>query len=149
MDYIQRSHEDQSGGRSSNYILINRPHRLAFSGGRLLGFDPCSASADVELFSLLCFPPFHIFFCHPRSPVHPVSVHLFLYLPSYLVHQDFEKISEFFKANYKVELTEKDMCVKGWNWGTAKFSGKKKQHSINGIDSCEVNVCTGSFSFDY
>uniref|UniRef100_A0AAX7SPT3 FACT complex subunit SSRP1 n=1 Tax=Astatotilapia calliptera TaxID=8154 RepID=A0AAX7SPT3_ASTCA len=37
---------------------------------------------------------------------------------------DFEKISEFFKANYKVELTEKDMCVKGWNWGTAKFSGK-------------------------
>lgn len=40
------------------------------------------------------------------------------------VHQDFEKISEFFKANYKVELAEKDMCVKGWNWGTAKFSGK-------------------------
>lgn len=40
------------------------------------------------------------------------------------VHQDFEKISEFFKANYKVELTERDMSVKGWNWGTAKFSGK-------------------------
>lgn len=38
--------------------------------------------------------------------------------------QDFEKISAFFKSNYKVELTEKDMCVKGWNWGTAKFSGK-------------------------
>ena len=33
-------------------------------------------------------------------------------------------MSEFFKANYKVELTEKDMCVKGWNWGTAKFSGR-------------------------
>lgn len=43
--------------------------------------------------------------------------------PLPLVHQDFEKISEFFKANYKVEVTEKDMCVKGWNWGTAKFSG--------------------------
>lgn len=25
-----------------------------------------------------------------------------------------------------MELTEKDMCVKGWNWGTAKFSGKRK-----------------------
>ncbi|KTF93418.1 hypothetical protein cypCar_00041682 [Cyprinus carpio] len=36
---------------------------------------------------------------------------------------DFEKISAFFKANYKVELAEKDMCVKGWNWGTAKFTG--------------------------
>lgn len=42
---------------------------------------------------------------------------------STFVHQDFEKISEFFKANYSLELMEKDMCVKGWNWGTAKFSG--------------------------
>ena len=48
--------------------------------------------------------------CHPPPP------------PTCL--QDFEKISEYFKAHYKVELTEKDMCVKGWNWGTAKFSGK-------------------------
>lgn len=38
--------------------------------------------------------------------------------------KDIEKISEYFKANYKLELTEKDMCVKGWNWGTAKFSGQ-------------------------
>lgn len=44
--------------------------------------------------------------------------------PVPFVPQDFEKISEFFKANYKVELTERDMSVKGWNWGTAKFSGK-------------------------
>ncbi|KAL0202966.1 hypothetical protein M9458_000984, partial [Cirrhinus mrigala] len=35
---------------------------------------------------------------------------------------DLEKISDYFKANYKVELIEKDMCVKGWNWGTAKFN---------------------------
>lgn len=53
------------------------------------------------------------------------SVNLFSHCYSFCSpHQDFEKISEFFKANYKVELTEKDMCVKGWNWGTAKFSGK-------------------------
>ncbi len=38
--------------------------------------------------------------------------------------QDLEKISEYFKANYKVELVEKDMFVKGWNWGTAKFNGQ-------------------------
>lgn len=38
--------------------------------------------------------------------------------------QDLETIAAFFKANYKVELMEKDMCVKGWNWGTAKFTGR-------------------------
>lgn len=45
-------------------------------------------------------------------------------LLSTLSLQDFEKISEYFKAHYKVELSEKELCVKGWNWGTTKFSGK-------------------------
>ncbi|XP_020783995.2 FACT complex subunit SSRP1a [Boleophthalmus pectinirostris] len=51
---------------------------------------------------------------------------------------DFEKISEFFKANYKVELTEKDMCVKGWNWGTAKFSGPLLSFDINDNPAFEI-----------
>ncbi|XP_058505810.1 FACT complex subunit SSRP1a [Solea solea] len=51
---------------------------------------------------------------------------------------DFEKISEFFKANYKVELTEKDMCVKGWNWGTAKFSGSHLSFEVNDNTAFEV-----------
>ncbi|XP_044219940.1 FACT complex subunit SSRP1a isoform X1 [Thunnus albacares] len=51
---------------------------------------------------------------------------------------DFEKISEFFKANYKVELTEKDMCVKGWNWGTAKFSGPLLSFDINDNTAFEI-----------
>nr|XP_046262530.1 FACT complex subunit SSRP1a isoform X3 [Scatophagus argus] len=51
---------------------------------------------------------------------------------------DFEKISEFFKANYKVELTEKDMCVKGWNWGTAKFSGPLLSFDINDSTAFEI-----------
>uniref|UniRef100_A0AAX7SE71 FACT complex subunit SSRP1 n=1 Tax=Astatotilapia calliptera TaxID=8154 RepID=A0AAX7SE71_ASTCA len=51
---------------------------------------------------------------------------------------DFEKISEFFKANYKVELTEKDMCVKGWNWGTAKFSGPLLSFEVNDNTAFEV-----------
>lgn len=49
---------------------------------------------------------------------HALNVHPSLYV------QDLEKISEYFKANYKVELMEKDMSVKGWNWGTAKFNGQ-------------------------
>ncbi|XP_068596447.1 LOW QUALITY PROTEIN: FACT complex subunit SSRP1a [Brachionichthys hirsutus] len=51
---------------------------------------------------------------------------------------DLEKISEFFKANYKVELTEKDMCVKGWNWGTAKFSGPLLSFDVNETTAFEV-----------
>ncbi|XP_019739923.1 FACT complex subunit SSRP1a isoform X1 [Hippocampus comes] len=51
---------------------------------------------------------------------------------------DFEKISDFFKANYSVELTEKDMCVKGWNWGTAKFSGPLLSFDVNDITAFEV-----------
>ncbi|XP_062249806.1 FACT complex subunit SSRP1a [Platichthys flesus] len=51
---------------------------------------------------------------------------------------DFEKISEFFKANYKVELTEKDLCVKGWNWGTAKFSGPQLSFEVNDNSAFEI-----------
>ncbi|KAJ8262505.1 hypothetical protein GJAV_G00167210 [Gymnothorax javanicus] len=57
---------------------------------------------------------------------------------------DFEKISEFFKANYKVELTEKDMCVKGWNWGTAKFSGPLLSFDINDTPAFEVPLSSVS-----
>ncbi len=52
-----------------------------------------------------------------------VSLHV-LNFPLSFYAQDLEKISEYFKANYKVELVEKDMSVKGWNWGTAKFNGQ-------------------------
>ncbi|KAF6726779.1 FACT complex subunit SSRP1 [Oryzias melastigma] len=52
--------------------------------------------------------------------------------------RDFEKISEFFKANYKMELTEKDMCVKGWNWGTAKFSGPLLSFDVNDNTAFEI-----------
>nr|XP_014353403.1 PREDICTED: FACT complex subunit SSRP1 [Latimeria chalumnae] len=37
---------------------------------------------------------------------------------------DYDKLSDFFKSNYRVDLTEKDFCVKGWNWGTVRFGGK-------------------------
>lgn len=38
--------------------------------------------------------------------------------------QEFEKLSDFFKTHYRLELMEKDLCVKGWNWGTVKFGGE-------------------------
>ncbi|KAM9470316.1 FACT complex subunit SSRP1a [Clarias gariepinus] len=57
---------------------------------------------------------------------------------------DFDKISAFFKANYKVELTEKDMCVKGWNWGTAKFSGPLLSFDINESPAFEIPLASVS-----
>uniref|UniRef100_A0A8C9U402 FACT complex subunit SSRP1 n=1 Tax=Scleropages formosus TaxID=113540 RepID=A0A8C9U402_SCLFO len=57
---------------------------------------------------------------------------------------DFEKISEYFKANYKVELTEKDMCVKGWNWGTAKFLGPLLSFDVNDSPVFEIPLSSVS-----
>uniref|UniRef100_A0A8C6CEL7 FACT complex subunit SSRP1 n=1 Tax=Moschus moschiferus TaxID=68415 RepID=A0A8C6CEL7_MOSMO len=37
---------------------------------------------------------------------------------------EFEKLSDFFKTHYRLDLMEKDLCVKGWNWGTVKFGGQ-------------------------
>lgn len=36
---------------------------------------------------------------------------------------DKEKITKYVKATYDLPMPEKDICVKGWNWGVAKFSG--------------------------
>ncbi|KAL6479878.1 hypothetical protein MHYP_G00109110 [Metynnis hypsauchen] len=57
---------------------------------------------------------------------------------------DFEKISAFFKSNYKVELAEKDMSVKGWNWGTAKFSGPLLSFDINDSPAFEIPLASVS-----
>ncbi|KAK1791889.1 hypothetical protein P4O66_013872 [Electrophorus voltai] len=57
---------------------------------------------------------------------------------------DFEKISEYFKANYKVELIEKDMCVKGWNWGTAKFNGPLLSFEVSDSPVFEIPLSSVS-----
>ncbi|KAL2077845.1 hypothetical protein ACEWY4_027349 [Coilia grayii] len=51
---------------------------------------------------------------------------------------DLESIAAFFKANYKVELVEKDMCVKGWNWGTAKFAGPLLSFDVSDSPAFEI-----------
>ncbi|XP_052010914.1 FACT complex subunit SSRP1-like [Xyrauchen texanus] len=57
---------------------------------------------------------------------------------------DFEKISAFFKANFKVELTEKDMCVKGRNWGTAKFTGPLMSFEVSDNPAFEIPLASVS-----
>lgn len=34
-----------------------------------------------------------------------------------------EKLGKYIKEAYAQEMVEKEMCVKGWNWGTARFMG--------------------------
>ncbi|KAG5263512.1 hypothetical protein AALO_G00265640 [Alosa alosa] len=51
---------------------------------------------------------------------------------------DLDSIATFFKANYKVELVEKDMCVKGWNWGTAKFAGPLLSFDVSESPAFEI-----------
>ncbi|XP_076150057.1 FACT complex subunit SSRP1 [Alosa pseudoharengus] len=57
---------------------------------------------------------------------------------------DFEKIQEYFKVNYKVELTDKDLCVKGWNWGTAKFGGPLLSFEMSDTPAFEIPLASVS-----
>ncbi|XP_072164073.1 FACT complex subunit SSRP1-like isoform X1 [Diadema setosum] len=36
---------------------------------------------------------------------------------------DREKVADFLQRNYNVELQDKELSLKGWNWGTARFQG--------------------------
>ncbi|XP_010840531.1 PREDICTED: FACT complex subunit SSRP1-like [Bison bison bison] len=60
---------------------------------------------------------------------------------------EFEKLSDFFKTHYRLELMEKDLCVKGWNWGTVKFGGQLLSFDIGAqpvfeIPLSNVSQCT-------
>ncbi|KAK5644541.1 hypothetical protein RI129_005841 [Pyrocoelia pectoralis] len=46
-----------------------------------------------------------------------------------------EKIAKFFSSSYNKETLEKELSLKGWNWGTAKFNG-----SVLGFDIGEKTV---------
>lgn len=51
---------------------------------------------------------------------------------------DFDKMSDFFKSNYKLELLEREMCVKGWNWGSARFNGQLLSFDIGDHSAFEI-----------
>lgn len=36
---------------------------------------------------------------------------------------DREKIAKIFSTKYNNTMLDKELCLKGWNWGTAKFQG--------------------------
>ncbi|KNC34603.1 hypothetical protein FF38_09360 [Lucilia cuprina] len=57
-----------------------------------------------------------------------------------------EKLGKFIKKTYNQDLVEKEMCVKGWNWGTAKFQGSvlsfdKDHKTIFEVPLSHVSQC--------
>lgn len=49
-----------------------------------------------------------------------------------------EKIAKFFKTNYSLDMLEKELSVKGWNWGTAKFVGSVLSFEIGNLTGFEI-----------
>ncbi|XP_057670954.1 FACT complex subunit Ssrp1 [Diorhabda carinulata] len=61
---------------------------------------------------------------------------------------DKDKIAKFFSKSYKIEMLEKELSTKGWNWGTAKFNGSVLSFDVGSNSSFEiplnhVSQCTG------
>ncbi|XP_017003111.2 FACT complex subunit Ssrp1 [Drosophila takahashii] len=57
-----------------------------------------------------------------------------------------EKLGKFIKDAYRQEMVEKEMCVKGWNWGTARFMGSvlsfdKESKTIFEVPLSHVSQC--------
>lgn len=61
-----------------------------------------------------------------------------LYRFSGLKETDIEKIANFFKTYYKKDMLEKELCLKGWNWGTARFNGSVLSFDIDSKTSFEI-----------
>jgi len=51
---------------------------------------------------------------------------------------DYEKLKEFYKKNYDMVLEEKELSVKGWNWGAAKFKGSLMSFEIDEKSAFEI-----------
>lgn len=62
---------------------------------------------------------------------------MFIYM-SILHIQEQEKIAKFFVSNYKKDMLEKELSLKGWNWGTAKFNGSVLSFDVGSNTALEV-----------
>ncbi|XP_046965933.1 FACT complex subunit Ssrp1 isoform X2 [Vanessa cardui] len=49
-----------------------------------------------------------------------------------------EKVAKFFKSNYHKDMLEKELSLKGWNWGTAKFNGAVLSFNVGTNTAFEI-----------
>lgn len=47
-------------------------------------------------------------------------------------------MKNFFRATFKKDLQEVDLCVKGWNWGEAKFRGSLMSFMVDSKPAFEI-----------
>jgi structure-specific recognition protein 1 len=52
--------------------------------------------------------------------------------------EDEKKLAEFFKKHYNLEMLEKELSMRGWNWGTVHFSGDVLSFNINEKSAFEI-----------
>ncbi|XP_059482130.1 FACT complex subunit Ssrp1 isoform X2 [Neocloeon triangulifer] len=52
--------------------------------------------------------------------------------------QDQDKLAKFFKKNYEKDMLEKELSLKGWNWGTAKFLGSQLSFDVGSLTAFEI-----------
>jgi len=57
------------------------------------------------------------------------------YLP---VSQDQDKIAKYFKNTYHLDMLEKELAIKGWNWGSTKFNGSILSFDIGNLTAFEI-----------
>lgn len=51
---------------------------------------------------------------------------------------DREKIAKFFTSTYKIDVLEKELSLKGWNWGTARFNGSVLSFDVGSNTAFEI-----------
>lgn len=49
-----------------------------------------------------------------------------------------QKIAAFVKKNYKLDMLEKELSMRGWNWGTVHFKGSVLSFDVEGKTSFEI-----------
>lgn len=51
---------------------------------------------------------------------------------------DEDKIAQFFKKNYDKDMLEKELSLRGWNWGTVNFTGSVLSFDCDKKTSFEI-----------
>lgn len=51
---------------------------------------------------------------------------------------DHDRLGRFFTNTLQIEQKNKDMCLKGWNWGTAKFHGSVLSFDVDKSSAFEI-----------
>ncbi|KAJ8934564.1 hypothetical protein NQ318_017263 [Aromia moschata] len=49
-----------------------------------------------------------------------------------------KKLQSFFSSTYKIDMLERELSMKGWNWGTAKFTGSVLSFDIGHNTAFEI-----------